>query len=148
MRAKKSTPYLYMIPDLIMVLIFVYIPVITNVVYSFFSLSSYSSSAKFVGISNYIRFFTKDTLPIMLKNNGLYCIISLIVQVGLGTVIAFLLESKVAGRFHNVYRNIYYIPALISLTAVGILFTFIYQPDLGMLNSYYEIGRASCRERV
>jgi len=72
----------------------------------------------------------------MLKNNGLYCIISLIVQVGLGTVIAFLLESKVAGRFRNVYRNIYYIPALISLTAVGILFTFIYQPDLGMLNSF------------
>ena len=34
------------------------------------------------------------------------------------------------------YRNIYYIPALISLTAVGILFTFIYQPDLGMLNSF------------
>ena len=136
MRAKKSTPYLYMIPGLIMVLIFVYIPVITNVVYSFFSLSSYSSSAKFVGISNYIRFFAKDTLPIMLKNNGLYCIISLIVQVGLGTVIAFLLESKVAGRFRNVYRNIYYIPALISLTAVGILFTFIYQPDLGMLNSF------------
>ena len=136
MRTKKSTPYLYMIPGLIMVLVFVYIPVITNIVYSFFSLSSYSSSAKFVGISNYIRFFTKDTLPIMLKNNGLYCIISLVVQVGFGTLLALLLESKATGRFSNVYRNIYYIPALISLTAVGILFTFIYQPDLGMLNSF------------
>ena len=123
MRTKKSTPYLYMIPGLIMVLVFVYIPVITNIVYSFFSLSSYSSSAKFVGISNYIRFFTKDTLPIMLKNNGLYCIISLVVQVGFGTLLALLLESKATGRFRNVYRNIYYIPALISLTAVGILFT-------------------------
>ena len=136
MRTKKSTPYLYMIPGLIMVLVFVYIPVITNIVYSFFSLSSYSSSAKFVGISNYIRFFTKDTLPIMLKNNGLYCIISLVVQVGFGTLLALLLESKATGRLRNVYRNIYYIPALISLTAVGILFTFIYQPDLGMLNSF------------
>ena len=136
MRTKKSTPYLYMIPGLIMVLVFVYIPVITNIVYSFFSLSSYSSSAKFVGISNYIRFFTKDTLPIMLKNNGLYCIISLVVQVGFGTLLALLLESKATGRFRNVYRNIYYTPALISLTAVGILFTFIYQPDLGMLNSF------------
>ena len=136
MRTKKSTPYLYMIPGLIMVLVFVYIPVITNIVYSFFSLSSYSSSAKFVGISNYIRFFTKDTLPIMLKNNGLYCIISLVVQVGFGTLLALLLESKATGRFRNVYRKIYYIPALISLTAVGILFTFIYQPDLGMLNSF------------
>ena len=110
MRTKKSTPYLYMIPGLIMVLVFVYIPVITNIVYSFFSLSSYSSSAKFVGISNYIRFFTKDTLPIMLKNNGLYCIISLVVQVGFGTLLALLLESKATGRFRNVYIYIIYQP--------------------------------------
>lgn len=135
MRTKKSTPYLYMLPGLIMVLVFVYVPVFTNMIYSFFRLSSYSTSARFVGAENYIRFFTRDTFPIMLKNNGLYCIISLIVQVGFGTVLALLLESRAAGRFRNVFRNIYYIPALISLTAVGILFTFIYEPNIGMLNS-------------
>lgn len=132
---KKLTPYLYMLPGLAMVLIFVYVPIITNFVYSFFRLSSYSSTSTFVGLNNYIRFFTKDTFPIMLKNNTLYCIISLIIQVGFGTFVALLLESKAAGRFRNVYRNIYYLPALISLTAVGILFTFIYNPDIGMLNS-------------
>lgn len=132
---KKITPYLYMLPGLMMVLVFVYIPVITNFVYSFFRLSSYSSSSTFVGLDNYVRFFTKDTFPIMLKNNMLYCIISLIVQVGFGTLVALLLESKATGKFRNVYRNIYYLPALISLTAVGILFTFIYNPDIGMLNS-------------
>ena len=132
---KKLTPYLYMLPGLLMVLIFVYVPIITNFVYSFFRLSSYSSSSIFVGLDNYIRFFTKDTFPIMLKNNMLYCVISLLVQVGFGTFVALLLESKAAGRFRNVYRNIYYLPALISLTAVGILFTFIYNPDIGMLNS-------------
>lgn len=135
MKTKRSTPYLYMLPGLAMVLIFVYIPVLTNIAYSFFRLSSYSSSAKFVGLDNYARFFSSDTFPIMLKNNGLYCIISLIVQVGFGTVLALLLESRSAGRFRNVFRNIYYLPALISLTAVGILFTFIYEPNIGMLNS-------------
>lgn len=132
---KKIVPYLYMLPGLIMVLVFVYIPVITNFVYSFFRLSSYSSGSTFVGLDNYSRFFTRDTFPIMIKNNMLYCIISLIVQVGFGTFVALLLESRAAGRFRNVYRNIYYLPALISLTAVGILFTFIYNPDIGMLNS-------------
>ena len=135
MRTKKSTPYLYMIPGLIMVLVFVYIPVITNIVYSFFSLSSYSSSAKFVGISNYIRFFTKDTLPIMLKNNGLYCIISLVVQVGFGTLLALLLESKATGRFRNVYRNIYYIPADFSDSRWYSVYIHL-SADLGMLNSF------------
>lgn len=132
---KKLTPYLYMLPGLVMVLVFVYIPIITNFFYSFFRLSSYSASSTFVGFDNYVRFFTRDTFPIMIRNNMLYCIISLIIQVGFGTFVALLLESKATGRFRNAYRNIYYLPALISLTAVGILFTFVYNPDIGMLNS-------------
>lgn len=139
MRTKKTTPYLYMLPGCAMVLVFVYIPVIANCVYSFFRLSSYSAGMKFVGLDNYIRFFHNESLGIMLRNNLLYCVISLIVQVGFGTVIALLLESKLAGsRFRNAFRNIYYVPALISLTAVGLMFTFIYEPNLGLLNSAFK----------
>ena len=139
MRSKKTTPYLYMLPGCAMVLVFVYIPVIANCVYSFFRLSSYSAGMKFVGLDNYIRFFHNESLGIMLRNNLLYCVISLIVQVGFGTVIALLLESKLASsRFRNAFRNIYYIPALISLTAVGLMFTFIYEPNLGLLNSAFK----------
>ena len=135
----KLTPYLYVIPGLLMVLSFVYIPIIVNLVYSFFRLSSYSSSMKFVGLDNFRRLFTNDTFPIMIRNNVYYCVISLIVQVGFGTVIALLLESKLASsRFRNAFRNIYYIPALISLTAVGLMFTFIYEPNLGLLNSAFK----------
>lgn len=144
MRTKKMTPYLYMLPGCAMVLLFVYIPVIANCVYSFFRLSSYSSGMKFVGLDNYVRFFQNESLGIMLRNNILYCVISLIVQVGFGTVIALLLESKLASsRFRNAFRNIYYIPALISLTAVGLMFTFIYEPNLGLLNSAFKaLGHA------
>lgn len=143
MRTKKTTPYLYMLPGCIMVLGFVYIPVIANCVYSFFRLSSYSAGMTFVGFDNYVRFFTNETFWIMIKNNLLYCIISLIVQVGFGTVIALLLESNLAGRFRDIFRNIYYIPALISLTAVGLMFTFIYEPNLGLLNSAFKaLGHA------
>ena len=139
MRTKKTTPYLYMLPGCAMVLVFVYIPVIANCVYSFFRLSSYSAGMKFVGLDNYIRFFHNESLGIMLRNNLLYCVISLIVQVGFGTVIALLLESKLASsRFRNAFRNIYYVPALISFTAVGLMFTFIYEPNLGLLNSAFK----------
>ena len=139
MRTKKTTPYLYMLPGCAMVLVFVYIPVIANCVYSFFRLSSYSAGMKFVGLDNYIRFFHNESLGIMLRNNLLYCVISLIVQVGFGTVIALLLESKLASsRFRNAFRNIYYVPALISLTAVGLMFTVIYEPNLGLLNSAFK----------
>ncbi|GMQ64031.1 carbohydrate ABC transporter permease [Vallitalea maricola] len=135
MKRKKMVPYYYIIPGLLMVLFFVYVPVISNFVYSFFHLSSYSSGKVFAGFDNYIKLFTSDIFPIMIKNNTMYAVISLIVQVGFGTIIALLLESKLAGRLRNVYRNIYFLPALISLTAVGLLFTFVYSPQVGLLNS-------------
>lgn len=135
MKKKKLVPYLYILPGLLMILLFVYIPVILNFIYSFFRFSAYSADQVFVGIDNYVRLFTNETFPIMMRNNIYYCVISLLVQVGFGTFIALLLESKLVGRFRNVYRNIYYIPALISLTAVGLLFTFVYTPQIGMLDS-------------
>lgn len=136
MKTKKRTPYLYMLPGVFMVLFFVYIPVLMNIMYSFFRLSSYSASQTFVGIDNYRRFFSDQVFPIMLKNNIAYCVISLIVQVGFGTVLALVLESKAIGsRSKNFFRNLYYIPALISLTAVGLMFTFIYEPNIGFINN-------------
>lgn len=136
MKTKKHTPYLYMLPGVLMVLFFVYIPVIMNIVYSFFRLSSYSAGQTFVGLDNYKRFFSDQVFPIMLKNNIAYCVISLIVQVGFGTVLALVLESNLIGnRSKNFFRSVYYIPALISLTAVGLMFTFIYEPNIGFINN-------------
>ncbi len=125
-----------------MVLAFVYIPILMNCVYSFFRLSSYSSGMKFVGFDNFRRLFTDDTFPIMMRNNFYYCIISLIVQVGFGTVIALVLESKFVGKLSAFYRSVYFIPSLISLTAIGMMFTFVYNPTAGMLNGLFKtIGR-------
>ena len=129
-----------MLPGVLMVLLFVYIPVLTNIVYSFFRLSSYSAGQTFVGLDNYRRFFTDPVFPIMLKNNILYCVISLIVQVGFGTFLALVLDSTlIKGKAKNFFRNLYYMPALISLTAVGLMFTFIYEPNIGFLNKVLEI---------
>lgn len=127
---------MYMLPGVSLVLFFVYIPVLMNVVYSLFRLSSYSAGQTFVGLNNYKRFFADQVFPIMLKNNIAYCLISLLVQVGFGTILALILESNaIGGRAKNFFRNVYYIPALISLTAVGLMFTFIYEPNIGFINN-------------
>ncbi len=142
MRRNKPSLYLYILPGLFMVLGFVYIPIFMNVVYSFFRLSSYSSGMKFVAFDNFRRLFTDDTFPVMLRNNIYYCIISLIVQVGFGTVIALVLESKFVGKLAAFYRSVYFIPSLISLTAIGMMFTFVYNPTAGLLNGFIKmIGR-------
>lgn len=147
MLKKKKINYLYIVPGLLIVLSFVYVPIIMNMVFSFFRLSSYSSSMKFVGFDNFMRLFKDDAFPIMLRNNVYYCVISLIVQVGFGTVIALVLESKLVGKLGGFYRSVYFIPSMISLTAVGLMFNFVYNPTAGLLNGLLKaIGAGSLQQ--
>lgn len=134
-RRRNLSAILYILPGLLIVLVFVYVPIAANLFDSFYKLSSYSQNSVFVGLYNYQKLFTNEAFPIMIRNNVLYCVISLLVQVGFGTFLALVLESKATGKLRNFFRNCYFIPALISLTAVGILFTFVYTPDMGLLNS-------------
>jgi len=135
MKVKQSTPYLYVLPGLLLVMGFVYIPVFANFVYSFFSLSSYSRGMTCVGLKNYQRLCTDPIILVILRNNILYVLISLIVQVGFGTFLAILIESKLCGPLRVLYRNVFFFPALMSLTAVGLLWQFVYTPKMGLLNS-------------
>lgn len=147
MLKKKKINYLYIVPGLLIVLSFVYVPIIMNIVFSFFRLSSYSSSMKFVGFDNFMRLFKDEAFPIMLRNNIYYCVISLIVQVGFGTVIALVLESKLVGKLGGFYRSVYFIPSMISLTAVGLMFNFVYNPTAGLLNGLLKaIGAGSLQQ--
>ncbi|GAB6107245.1 carbohydrate ABC transporter permease [Fusibacter bizertensis] len=135
MKKYKKAPYFYVLPALIFLIIFVYYPIIQNFIYSFFRMSSYSTTRTFIGFENYIRLLQDPTVKIAIKNNVYYAIISLVFQVGLGLVIAIVLESKIVGKFKTFYRTVYFIPSIISITVVSILWWFIYRPDIGMLNS-------------
>ena len=135
MKVRRTTPYFYVLPGLLLVFMIVYVPVFSNLIYSFFRLSSYSKEMSFVGLKNYVALFTDPVLLIIIKNNILYVVVSLVVQVGFGTFLAILLESGLSGKANGVYRNVLFTPALMSLTAVGLLWQFIYTPKIGLLNS-------------
>ena len=59
---------------------------------------------------------------------------SLVFQVGLSLVLAALLEEFVHERLRGILRTIYFIPAVISITVAGILFSFLYNPEIGLVN--------------
>lgn len=135
MKNKKMTPYLYLLPAIIIMIIFVYYPIVQNFIYSFYRMSSYSATTTFIGLDNYIRLLSDPVIRIAIKNNAYYAIISLICQVGLGLVIALLIESRYIGRLKVFFRTAFFIPSMISITVVSVMWWFIYRPDIGMLNS-------------
>ncbi|PWM38663.1 MAG: sugar ABC transporter permease [Clostridiales bacterium] len=135
MRAKKYTPFLYIIPALAILLVFVYVPIILNFFWSLFQWNAFTPGMNWVGLDYYARLFQDENFWICLKNNSLYAFISLFGQVGFGLVIAAILESQFMRRYSGFFRTVYFIPSIMSMTVVGLLFYLFYNPNVGPFNT-------------
>jgi raffinose/stachyose/melibiose transport system permease protein len=135
----RIIPILYIAPAILMLSLFVYYPLVRNLVNGFYEWNPFTLDRSFVSIENYTRLFKDPIFYTVLKNNLFYAVISVILQVGLGLVIAAILEDKVFRRFSTFFRTTFFIPVLISMTVIGILFSFIYNPEVGLLNSFLRV---------
>lgn len=86
-----------------------------------------------IGLENYRYMFREDPLFWQsLKATGLYVLLSVPVVIVCGLLLALLLNMKIAGM--NIYRTIFYIPAVISGVSIAMLWTWLLQPDIGIVN--------------
>ena len=140
---KKRTIALYILPALVILTAFVFFPILLNFVYALFRWSSFSTQWEFIGADNFIRMFQDDTVRTAFFNNVWYAVISLVFQVGGSMIIAALLEEKWMRRAQPFFRTVYFLPSMISLTVVGLLWQTIYSPIFGIVNPLLEkIGLA------
>lgn len=140
MKSKKKwiTPLLFVAPCIIMLLTFVYLPLIQNFVYSTQKFSAFSPTKEFIGLDNFKNLFADKVIRTAIKNNILYAIISIIIQVGGGLVLAAVLEDVAFRKISPVFRTTFFMPVLISMTVICLLFSFIYHPQIGLLNGVLE----------
>lgn len=132
----------WVLPALTLLLVFVYYPIVENVRLSFFSWNAFAPTPIFVGLDNYRAAFADDVFWRAIFNNTAYAVVSLVFQVGFSLVLAAVLEEVVHQRLRGVLRTIYFIPATISITVAGILFSFLYNPEIGLVNRALEaVGR-------
>jgi raffinose/stachyose/melibiose transport system permease protein len=135
MRLREWRSWVWVAPAVALLLVFVYYPIVDNIRLSFYSWSAFSPKTAFVGLDNYRTAFGDPVFRRALVNNVLYAVISIVFQVGVALVLAAVLEEVVGPRMRGVLRTVYFIPATISITVAGILFSFIYNPQIGLVNS-------------
>ncbi|MFB9889559.1 carbohydrate ABC transporter permease [Planobispora takensis] len=124
----------WVVPALVLVGVFVYLPLAQNLGFSTLEWDIYSGSQEFVGLDNYSRLLDDPVFWSSFGNNLLYAVISIVFQVFGALVLAALVESVRSERWRRGLRAIYFLPSAISLTVAGLLFYFIYEPNLGPLN--------------
>ena len=140
----RTALLVFIAPAVLMVGLLVFFPVILNVYYSLFKWTAYSADMKFVGAKYYAKLFSDPKILLAIKNNVMYAIVSLIFQTGLGLIIAHLFVTFANTRYAAITRVVIFIPAVISLTAIGLLWVIAYNPSLGYVNAILEtIGLGS-----
>lgn len=131
--AGKWKPLLFVLPALVFYVVFLVVPILRTVQFSFFYWDGASPTMQFVGFGNYAKQFQDPVFWRALVHNGFWIVSTIVLPVFAGLLLAVLLGSPYVKR-KMVYRVTFFIPAVISLVAVGVIWNWIYHPDFGIVN--------------
>ena len=123
---------LYLLPAVLLFLIFFYWPLLQNAYLSLFSWNMVSPNMKFVGAENFSVIFASPELWKILLNTVLFVVIMLVLNFVLPYIYSFIL-GHVVTRWSSFYRSALFLPSTLSLAVASILFLWIYNPLAGPL---------------
>ena len=131
--SKKKYIAFFVGPAFVVYLFFGLIPILYNLYISLFKTNLLGDST-FVGLKNYIRLFQDQFFLQAVVNNLKFVAGSYIAHMVLALLLSNILFQKVKGS--KLFQSIYFIPSVICGTAIGMLWTFVYHPDFGLVNSF------------
>ena len=135
---KKKWPlWVFLVPGLLFMLIFLYIPFIENIKNSLYNMPSIvhmpgAPDFKFIGLDNYKKLFTDPDVRTSIINSVKMMALTVIFEVGIAFILAVMVSQ--IKKFQQVFRTVYFFPVVISATAIGLLFKLFYNYNGGMLN--------------
>lgn len=128
----------FALPAMILLLIFLLIPFLMAISFSLTNqrLAPEPLPTLFVGIRNYLRMLSDDTLRRALFNNSLFGMVVVPVETGLALLLALLLNRKLRGM--AVFRTIYFSPVVAPLAVISVVWAFLYNPGQGLINAFLQ----------
>lgn len=125
----KVAIIVFIAPALLLFTFVLFIPICQSVYYSFCDYKGFTAPV-FTGLKNYKALIGDKTMKIALKNSVFFLIFSCVSQLVMGLFLAGLLTNIKKGR--NFFKNTIYLPCVLSSTALGLLWMFIFSPKLGI----------------
>lgn len=125
----KKAILFFVLPGFLLFTLILFIPICQSIYYAFCDYDAMTSPV-FIGLKNFRKLFKDKTMAIALKNSMFFLIFSCVSQLIMGLILAGLLTNIKKGR--NLFKNIIYLPCVLSSAALGLLWMFIFSPKLGI----------------
>lgn len=138
-RKKKAQPLpvlficVSVLPAVILTLMFTIWPTMQALFLSFTNATSLGLNNKFVGLDNYIYMFHDKSFLQALANTAKLMAVVPVITIFCSLVLAFILNQCKLKEM-VLYRTIFYFPNIVSLTVVGIIWSFVFHPNVGIVN--------------
>ena len=125
------------VPTFLMFAVFTLYPLVSGLYYSFFDWSGSSNVKTFIGLDNYKKLFQDSIIPKTIIHD--YFLVATKV-VGIMVMALFFAVALTQLKIKEApfYRIIFFFPNIMSVVVIGILWMFIYNPNLGLINSGLE----------
>jgi ABC-type sugar transport system permease subunit len=132
-RRQALVPFLFLAPALLWYVVFLVYPMLSSLWISLFEWDGLAPTMTFVGLDNYRRLlFEDDVAQRALWNNVLWTVGTLVVPNAIGLALAMALNRGLRGTV--VFRTIFYGPGVLPLVAVGLIWSWMYNPHFGTVN--------------
>jgi raffinose/stachyose/melibiose transport system permease protein len=134
--AEKLVVPAFLAPALFFIGVYLLWPIAGSIELSFFSWNG-SAPREFIGLDNWRALLNDSVFWQAFRNNLLLIGLSIIIQMPIAMALAVLLD-RIGRRLSKVLRVAYFLPLLLSVVAIGVLFRNIYNPAFGLLNTSLE----------
>lgn len=126
--------YLFPLPAVAVIAFFLVMPTLQAFQYAITDWNGFSAAFNYVGLDNFIRAFTKDSLfTNALTNNLKFVLLVVIAQTAFSLVLALLLTKNSRGSI--LLRALFFFPTILSSVSVAFIWKFIYDPNFGLANT-------------
>ncbi|MBR3190058.1 sugar ABC transporter permease [Bosea sp. (in: a-proteobacteria)] len=133
---KLSTILLFLPPALLLFTLFVVLPVGEAAWYSGFNWNGFGKPTNWIGLDNYRFVFDNRAFGTAFKNNLLIIVVSLVIQLPLALSLAIILADRFRGSV--ALRMVFFLPYILAEIATGLIFSFVYDGDYGLLAAIYK----------
>lgn len=133
--SKKRNFIIMLVPTLVIYISYIIVPLLIAVYYSFTNFRGVSQP-DFTGIKNYITLFHDKFFWVSVKNTIIVLAISLVILLPASLALGLALNKALKGI--NAYKALAFLPNIIAPLIVGVIWGFIFDPEMGLINGILE----------
>jgi multiple sugar transport system permease protein len=128
-----ALPYLMIAPLVVFIAALAIYPTVLTIIEAFFHIDPLTPPNRFVGFGNFASIFSNAQVRTSFENTGWYAVFGVVLTVALGTGIGLLLQRPFRGR--GIILAIVILPWALPGVVEGVIWSWIYNPTVGVLNS-------------